>query len=336
MEIDEARALVQLAVAARARLGTDEEDEWAERLRARTGDVGPAVDALLVAGEVDAALTLAGALGAFWLENGLVTEGRAITSAVLTATAGATTAPYARAQLALGELAFRQGDQEVAADATSTARAVAENLDDQWVRCRAEINLARIAFRDAAADRIFEHARRAHVLAGDDVRLRAAAVHMLGWGEYMAGNLGAAIAHFEENAGTYRVTGDRLGQAAELANIGDLLAEAGDVEGAAQYLRRSLEVPGLRENRYLGPALVRSAGVLCAMRQEHVAALELIGAADALYDEFGLTADPGDDVPHEVMHATVEAVGREHADQLCARGAAWSLDEALEAAARAL
>ena len=141
--------------------------------------------------------------------------------------------------------------------------------------------------RDGDAPAIIDHAQRALGLASDDVRIRAAGVHMLGWGQYTAGNLDEAVTLFEENAVTYRGAGDRLGEASSWPT--SLTCAQSRV--TTSELRRTCGGRwkyNLRDNKYLGPALVRSAGVLTAMRGQHEQALKLIGAADAFCDRFGL------------------------------------------------
>ena len=336
MDLPQAFSVLDLVRDVHAHRYEDDAGEWVARLAARSDDITAAVEALLAADEHDAALELAGSLSSFWQDTGTVDQGRELTADLLARVKPSDALAYGRTQLVLGELAFRQGDQETAVDATGAALGVAEVAEDTYLAARAENNLARIAFRDADADRIHHHAERVLALAGDDPHLRTSGVHMIGWGHYTAGNLAAAVEMFEQNVATHRAAGNRFGEAVELANIADLLAEDGQTDAAADYIRRALDVPGLRDNRYLGPSLVRTAGVIAAQRGAYKAALELIGAADALYDSYGIVADPGDEVPHAVMEETLAAVGQAEADAACARGAAWSLEAALDAAARAL
>ena len=336
MDLPEATAVLDLARQVYEHRYDDDAEAWVARLAERSDDIPAAVEALLAADEHDAALDLAGSLSSFWQEAGMVVAGTELTADLLARVKPSDALAYGRAQLVLGELAFRQGDQETAADATGAALGVAEVAGDKHLAARAENNLARIAFRDSDADRVHHHAERLLALAGDDPHLRTSGVHMIGWGHYTAGNLAGAVEMFEQNVATHRAAGNRFGEAVELANIADLLAEDGQTDAAAEHLRRALEVPGLRENRYLGPSLVRTAGTIAAEQGAHVAALELIGAADALYDAYGILADPGDEVPHEVMERTLAAVEPAEAEAASARGAAWDLETALDAALRAL
>ncbi|MFN2469685.1 MAG: hypothetical protein ABR583_01605 [Gaiellaceae bacterium] len=237
----------------------------------------------------------------------------------------------ARAQLTVGELAFRQGDQAATA-ATGAALASAESGGDVRTAARAEMNLARIAFRDGDAPRIARHAERMLELLPDDPTIKPGAVHMLAWAAHTAGDIATAIHRFQENVELYRAAGNVVGQAGELANLGDLAAEAGDYDGAAQYLRQALDLAEAMSSRYLLPSLLASAATLAGFRGRHEESIELAAAAERQYELAGLTPDPGDELSEQVRSRARQAVPGEHAQELEARGAARSLEDAVELA----
>src|SRR3712207_2347841 len=87
--------------------------EWTNRLLARVDDIPAAAESFLVAGKGSAALDLVGALSLFWQDTGRVQQGRSLTESVIDRAGDDVEArPQARAALVLGELAFRQGDQQ--------------------------------------------------------------------------------------------------------------------------------------------------------------------------------------------------------------------------------
>jgi tetratricopeptide (TPR) repeat protein len=288
--------VVRLAHAAEQHAADAEAATCEAALKERIDDIPVVLDAMLARADVAAALDLVGSLGIFWQGVGAVDHGVALTRRVLHAANGPVVASLqmARAQLALGELAFRQGDQETALPSTLASRRVAIELGDQWLIGRCENNLARIAFRDGDAERIFEHARALLAIAGGNERLRSGAVHMLGWAEYTQGNMAAAMRHFEQNVETYRRSGNRIGESSELANLSDLAMEVGELDVAARYLRESFDVPGAADDRYMVASLVRSVATLCGLRGSHAQAVALYAASDAFYAEFGMIPDPGD------------------------------------------
>lgn len=333
MELKNALELRDLARAAESHVADEDAAVWMGRLHERVSDIQPAVTALLAGGDGESALDLVGALSAFWQNIGEIDSGRELTTSVLDAVgAHQRTRGPARAQLALGELAFRQGDQPSALAATSAAREIAEDLADGWIVGRAEINLARIAFRDKDAVRIFEHAGRALERSEDNLRLRSSAIHMLGWAEYTAGNVAAALAYFQENAALHERMGNRIGQAVELANIAGLAMEAGDLDRAASGLRAAFDQPGATSSRYLAPSLIHSVGILAGLRGNHERAVYLTTGADCMYQQFGLIADPGDDLTQRVRDEAVGLIGAQRTREIDATVAGWSLETVVELA----
>lgn len=252
------------------------------------------------------ALHFVGSLSVYWQESGQVDEGRRITDETIATHRDdevAGSVALARALLVSGELAFRQGDQAAATEATTEAIRLAESAGDTFVAGRAEANLARIAFRDGDAPRIFEHAEAvlARAEAIGSARLKRAAVHMLGWAEYTAGNVEAAIGRFRENADLYRDAGDHVSSAMELANIADLALESGRAEDARSSLAAAFDTPGATDSDYLLPSFIRSAAVYAALRGNRDDAAVLCAGSNALYESAGLTPDPGGDAIEAVL-----------------------------------
>jgi hypothetical protein len=152
---------------------------------------------------------------------------------------------------------------------------------------------------------------------------------MLGWAESTRGDVAAAMRHFEQNAAAYRRIGDRIGEAAELANLGDLAMELNDTRAAGQYLVAALSVQGVTEDRYLAPSLVRSVATWCALSGRSQDAVVLHGASASLYARFGLTPDPGDEVSERLAEEARASSLDPQAD--AERGATMSLEQAIAA-----
>lgn len=338
MEFSTALELVTLAERASEHILGDDAALWTHRLDERADELSRAVETLMDAGEDQGALRLVGALSRYAQASGRMVQIRGLVDQVL-ASAGARAphgSPFARASLVKGELAFRQGEQEVAATATKTALAAAELTGDTVTMAWAEMNLARVAFRDGDAPRIFEHAERMRFLARGEASLTAGALHMLGWAEYTAGNLEGAVTRFEENVEAYREIGNRVGMAGELANLGDLALEGNDFLRAAALLRQAIDLAAATRSHYLLPSLLASVAALCGARGRAAEMLELTGAADGQYETAALQPDPGDGVNAAAFTLAVAAVGQERADQLRARGRQLALEDALDLARSSL
>lgn len=314
----------------------DSDSVAAGRLADSIDEIDLAVDALIDAGDLDTAAMLVGSLSFFWQEQGLVGQGRAITDSALKSVGASEASPdWGRVHLIAAELAFRQGDQTDALDLSRHALAVSQACGDRVLEAKSETNLARIAFRDGDAERIFLHANRVGELAGDDLRLQSKAVHMLGWAEYTNGNLAAAMERFEQNAAIYAELNDASGEAMEWANLGSLALESGDVDSARGYLAAAMDTPGIVNNLYLLPDLIGSAGAVAGGTGNHQLALELIASSKAMYSNAGLEPDPGDELTPRVEEEARRVLGTAGA-QAIAKGRALTPSQAFEAARKAL
>jgi tetratricopeptide (TPR) repeat protein len=335
MELDEAQSVLELARAAEAKVVDDDWQDWKEKLDGC--DIEAAVRCLIEAGAPEEACDLVGALSVFWQDTGKVQHGRELTETVLAATAAEQRSQaVARARLVLGELAFRQGDQAVAREASMIARDIGKELGDRWIEGRSETNLARVAFRDGEVSRIFEHAQRVCDLAGDNLRLQSGGVHMLAWAHHTAGEVQEALDLFEKNAALFRQIGNEEGEASELANIGDLALEAGDIERARYQLTRAFSLPAATASNYLLPSLVRSVAVLAGLTGDDEGCVLLVAAADAMYGRFGLTPDPGDELSPRVLNAARQRLGVDAVRAQEVRAATMSADDVVERARLAL
>lgn len=308
-----------------------------EQMEARVDDVGRAVELLVASDQGERAARLVGSLLGFWQARGLVDKGREVTERALEDAGAAASSPeWGRAHLVAGVLAFRQGDQDASMRATRLAVAIATATGDVALQAEAETNLARISFRDGAADRMFLHASRVLELAASDVRLKTSAVHMLGWAEYTAGNIDAAMSRFEENAALYRALGDSIGEAMEFANLADLALELGDLSVARQYLEAAFISPEIVNSAYLAASMVRSAGALAGLCGDQVAALRLIAASESMYQSAGLTPDPGDEITPKIRQEAVASLGAERAEEAIRQGESLTPAAAIEAASATL
>lgn len=131
--MDERRAgeLVELAETAEPHLYGPGQREWRARLNAHAEEIEEALRFLLNAGAADAALRMAGALRLYWMDTGRVDQGRDWLGSALDADQGSPSLARARALVAAGELAFRQGHQEAARSHTVEALRLAELLGDR-------------------------------------------------------------------------------------------------------------------------------------------------------------------------------------------------------------
>jgi tetratricopeptide (TPR) repeat protein len=336
VDVSAAYGLLDLAEEVCRHAYAEDAAEWVAKLDARAEELPSAVDCLRSANDDLAALRLVAALRVFAQESGRVDEVRSLADDLLAQVdRSKPSTALAGVELVSGELAFRQGDQESAKRASMAARSIAKAVGDDATCARAEINLARVAFRDGSADRIAAHAEAALVLAGEDQRLRSGGLHMLGWSAYTAGDLDRATTLFEQNAELYGERGDLVGMGVELGNLGDLAMERADMPRAADLLGRALDIAVEQRSRYLLPSLLASVASFAGLAGSYAGALELAAAAESQYEQAGLTPDPSDGFNDGLRKAAVAAVGDLRAEELIRTGRDRTSEQAI-ALARSL
>ena len=323
--------LVELAERAAYEYGPDRERLQSE-LRRRADSVVAQFEELLTLDPARAA-RLAAALAAFWGDIGRVDDGRRLTAAAITRVEAAGAAPgrVAAAQLAMAELAFRQGDQAAATRHAGIAIDLGDAADDVRTRALAHLILARVAYRAGDAAAIEAQVRTARAIAPDEPSVQRGSVHMLAWAAHTAGDVELARARFLESIALRTSQGDRFGVSVEVANLGDLAAEHGDIVTAATYLLQALDVAIELDSRYLILNLLPSLAVLAAGAGDDDAAARLIGAAEGVGERSGLVPDPGAWQP--ALDDAERRLGARFAT-LRADGRALELSEALELARR--
>jgi tetratricopeptide (TPR) repeat protein len=333
MKRDEALHILKLAQAADASAGADEAS--AAALRDLGDKIVPAIE-YLIEGDRPAALRLVGALATYWQDAGRVDEGRALTERAIRGSDPAgnrdVLRSIPRALLAASDLAFRQGDQEQATKRAKDCIRAAVLIDDYVTASLAHSNLARVAYRAGDAAEIERQSRKALDLAGDDTLANRAALHMLAWAAHTAGDLDEAERRFEASLDYRRRFAGRLSVAVEIANLGDLAAERGDLPRAAQLLAEVIEISHELDSKYMLVNSFPACASLCVRAGIADDGARLFGAADAIANASGLVPDPNT-VADEARASARELVGDRFAS-LLAEGARLSEDDAVALALR--
>ncbi len=340
-------SIMRLAAAAEAARATPDQDAADLALTAAGTDV-PKVLRHAIATDPARALVLAGQLSGFWQDAGLVEEGRALTQRALEAAAsgrvthgGAGDGPdgadgaseaAARTHLVAADLAFRQGDQEAATTNARRAIELANAAGDHRTAGLAWLDFARVAYRDRDVVKMETASRAAADAAPDDPLVARGVLHMRAWAAHTAGDLDESRRRFEASLALRREQGGALGIASELANLGDVAMDAGDLEGAGRWFAEALiAARGLDSAYFLVNTLPSLAAVATASDPE--AAARLFGAADAASLASGLVPDPGAG-QIEARQATRDRLSDSRFDQLLREGAGLTPDEVAALAAR--
>lgn len=329
--------LLRLAERATATALTGDYEPIAAQLRAADADLDPAIRQLMASHRLAEAMALTVGCHFHWIDSGRANDGGELAELALQAAerdgAEIDDALRARTMLTASETAFRQG-QQAAATMWATGAIEAARRDDPVTAALAEVSLARVAFRDGDADRIESLSRAALDRAGDDQKVQRAAYHMLAWAAYTAGSREGAIEWFERSLAVREAMNDAFGSAVELANLGDMAMESGDLRLAASSLRQALATAIRLQNLYLLNSLIGSAGALAVAAGHAEEALILLAAADAAYASTSLVPDPS---TREMMDAaTAEARKASTAGTADAATAAGRALSIADASARAI
>jgi predicted ATPase len=282
------------------------------------------------AGHTTDELLLLRALAKFWLARDHMAEGESVLTEALARIPEDGSELRMRVELALGEIAMRRGEPEIARSSVERwlrwAREEGGPSDVAW----ALSSLSSIYMREgdfAGSVSLLDEALEAARMIGDTRLL-----------SNVAGNLGyalSAVGEYERAARLCRESIELAPTASDVcvdhANLGLALLGLGDLEGAASEYR--LAIVGAFESGYfftLADAMVGAAAI--AFRRGAVgAALGILAAVDKLRADLGLSADP---VEHDLAlrtqdaaHAALVAEEIEHASSA---GGSLGLDEAME------
>src|SRR6266511_3568839 len=292
MDQDRALELLQLAERAEPHVYGPDQRAWRARLNEAADEISQALGFFLDQGNGDAALRLAGALRLFWMDTGRVDQGRGWLGAALDAHDGSPSLARARALVAAGAgvPAGRSGGCPVVDHPVAGARSAPRAPFDGGAGPHQPGPDCVAGWRRGR----YRAPRPAGIEAsGEDLYARSRAVHMLTWAAHTAGDLARARALFVDSLELRRRLGDRLGQAVELSNLGDLARGAGEAGAAGELLLGALEIAAELDSRYLLPGLLASLAVLAGERGDLERAARLLGASQASYEAAGLVPRPG-------------------------------------------
>lgn len=193
---------------------------------------------------------------------------------------------------------FWMGDDDRAAELFGAALEIGRRLDDAPLISQALGGLARVALRTDTA-----HGRR---LAGEVLQLSEAAgdelgisnaLHLLGVGAQMAGDLVEARTWMTRRLALVRPTGNAILIASEAANLSMVERQLGNLNAAETLVREALELSEESGDEFMTPFAFSGLAAIATDRGELVRAATLVGAAEALMEAQQM-AWPPDERPH--------------------------------------
>jgi predicted ATPase/DNA-binding SARP family transcriptional activator len=333
-----AEAMAAAYGAGEAALESPDVGEWLDRLDADRENVRAAIAFAVAERDAELALALCAAVWRYWERRGHLTEGRALTAAVL-----ALPGPPSRARWAslngAAVLASEQGDFAASRELFETAGRLADELADVDAAAKTAGNLGNLALYagdHAEALRRYGHSLE-YMREIGSVRGVALYLQLLGVTHHFAGERARGRAYAQESIAAAREAGDPALLAGTLRAFARVSLEDGDVDAAVAPLREALALlVGLSERPGLAEALETIAGVALRLGEPGVGA-RLLGAAVAARDAAGATRPPDEQAWVDALEAALrEALGEAAYGDALAAGRRLGLAEASALAATVL
>jgi predicted ATPase/transcriptional regulator with XRE-family HTH domain len=222
---------------------------WMARLDDELNNVRAALAWARQSGQAAVGLRLTADLNKYWDRKNYQREGRAWLESLLALPGAAELPERAWAIQALGSLAYRQGDHDVAAQWLEQSISLYRGLGDEDGALGAASTLANVYLTQGQFDRAT--ALYEETLAVFRARNRrwniASSLNNLGEAFHAQGAFARAAASYEESLAIYREIGDLWSMASVLDNLGMLAARQGDLDRA-----EALALESLAMNRQLG------------------------------------------------------------------------------------
>jgi predicted ATPase/transcriptional regulator with XRE-family HTH domain len=283
---------------AAAQLEGPDQAAWLARLEQETDNLRAALATLLADGPLPTAAGMACALGAFWQRHGHYSEGRRWLEQALAqierTNEAVTGTLRARVLQTAASLAYRQGDWQSAQRWLRESMALYRATADQPGMARVLFDQGWIAIDQAdwhEAARLNQASLGLAREVGDPGAVYRALTN-LGWTRLSVGAWDAAAALFDEAYGLSQQAGHVKGIAVSLANLGWVALHQRDIARAASLARHSLRVCHLLGEREVLAECLEILAAAAATEGDAGRALELSGAASALWEALHVTRPP--------------------------------------------
>jgi tetratricopeptide (TPR) repeat protein len=223
------------------------------------------------------------------------------------------------------------GDDEQAAELFGQALEMARGLGDSPLTSQALGGLARVALRTDVAEgrRLAGEALAVSDAAGDEAG-RSNALHLLGVGAQIAGDLLEAREWMTQRLALVRATGNEFLIGSEACNLSMVERQLGDLDAADALAREALEIERRTGTRFTTPFAISGLASIATERRQFDRAATLVGAAEAIMEAQQM-AWPPDERPHyEHLLATLpETMGSDGFELARNRGRAMPVREAV-------
>jgi len=331
MDTRQAHSLLDVAEEASAGATGPDAKASLERLDQHLTDLQAAMEWFVDHGRTDEALRLANALYRFWITKQRFDEGAAWFDRVLAAPGGDDRL-RGKASLSAGFMPFWLGDDERAAALFGRALEIGRELADPAMISQALGGLARVALRTDVAEgrRLAHEALTVSETAGDEPG-RSNALHLLGVGAQIAGDLLEARDWMTLRLALVRSMGNEFLVASEASNLSMVERQLGNLDDAEALAREALETGERIGDQFTKPFAISGLAAIATERGEFERAATLVGAAETIMEGQNM-AWPPDERPHyeRLLADLPTAMGQNGFDRARDRGRSMSPVEAVE------
>ena len=271
--------------------------ESMERLDAASGDMLSAIAWFLDSERTDEALRLTNALYRLWIGKRRFEEGDRWFRRVLEAGTGEDRL-RARAFIHAGFMPFWMGDDDRAHMLFGQGLEIARRLGDAPLISQALGGMARVALRTNVpeARRLAHEALDVSIASADEAG-RSNALHLLGVGAQVAGDLLEARKWMSERLLLVRSIGNHFLVASEASNLSMVERQLGNLDAAEELAREALLVGGRIGDEFTKPFAIAGLAAIATQRGDGQRAATLLGAAESMMKAQKMEWPP-DERPH--------------------------------------
>jgi tetratricopeptide (TPR) repeat protein len=268
-----------------------------DRLEGNYDDLLAALQWFIDHERTDEALRLANALYRFWITKQRFEEGDLWFGRVLSQPDGDQRL-RGSASINQGFMPFWMGKDDRAAELFKRGREIGRELDDAPMTSQALGGLARVALRSDVAEgrRLAREALDVSAAAADEPG-RSNALHLLGVGAQIAGDLLEARDWMTQRLALVRAQGDQFLTASEAGNLSMVERQLGNVDTAERLAREALEIGQAIGDKFGTPFSFSGLAAIATEQREYERAATLVGAAEALMESQQMDWPP-DERPH--------------------------------------
>ncbi len=287
----QARWAMEFAEQAEPHLFSQEAETWLIRIDQEQANIRAALSWAESTGDSEIALRMTGALADYWYLRGQIAQGADCLERALAITGEATPA-RAKALVGLALMAMLQGDLRRAEKTAQEARELAQRIGDRFDLACATEYLGSIVQRQRRYAEALELPSQALAIFNPARAMGWSMTSLcnLAWSSLGLGDTVAASAYLDQLMSQVRETGDPHYERVGLLIAGDLACAQRDCHAAYSHYERAFAAS--QGDRWLvADAIIGFAGIFAELGQLDRAA-RLLGAAEALYAEFGVPFPP--------------------------------------------